>query len=664
MSEKEIIDNIPQMIWKVEEENNIIYSNKNWKEYTNDAKIIFPNNLIHPEDIQLNWRQNSIKHRIKNTDGNYRWFLTRAIFKSGVWFGSCTDIEDMITISDEKNKIRIKLAGHAEILAKYALENEKDKIIAEKTRITLGEEVENQRNVAENTRLLLAGHAEVLANEKGVAENTRLLLVEEAKILADNVIKKELEKVIADKVRITLGKKVANEKVVAENTRLILVEQAKILANYATENEKERIKVADEKNIAETTRLLLAEEAKILANNVIKKEIEKNNLYEKNATEKDVAESTRLILVEKAKVLVIEKEEATNEKDIAENTRLLLAEKAKILANNVIKREEEKVLAEKTRIALIEHADKLSKEVVKKEEERILAEKIRIKLFEDAKILALDVLEKDNLAQHARIVLSKHAKVLAGEVLITNELLLQMQLDKIAAVETYALRDKANEEAMAEMTHEIRNPLNGVIGIIDLMSDIDLRPDLKEYVDNLKEVSITLSNVVNDVLDLFKMDANKLQIECISFKPNELLSELQMAYSAIIQSKGIELKIEKNDEDEYIYGDPHRIKQIMNNLISNSVKFTTNGTITIKINVKDDFVIYSVIDTGIGIDEKKLKELFQPFQQLDASTSRIYGGSGLGLSICKKLVKLMNGEMNAESVIGSGSTFWAKIPKP
>jgi signal transduction histidine kinase len=566
----EIIDSIPQMIWKFDVDNKkILYSNKNWNSYTNNAIDIFDKNIIHQSDVFfINTRGFfSVKRRLKSMDGIYRWFLTQAIEKeSGIWYGTCTDIEQVVV---------------QELLK------------------------ETEKETAIKARQI----------EKDIAETIRLTLFDKAKLLTN-------EKNDSEKIRINLAKGVERDRLTAEKIRNVLVDKAKLLEN--------------EKNDAEKTRLLLAEGAKILANEVVEKELEK-----------EVAEKIRLILFEKAKILA-------NEKNDAEKTRISLAKTVETDKNN----------AEKTRIELSQHAKVLANKALENEFEKELAETVRIKLSEYADILAINVLKKDvekNLAEHTRIVLSNHAKVLAGEVLITNELLHQMQIDKLLVSESHDLQNKANMNTIAEISHEIRNPLNGVMGIVGLLEDSNLRPEIREYVNSLKEASSMLLSVVNDVLDISKLEAGKLEIEYRLYNPNDILNDIFIVYLSVIHSKGIKF-INESHVNKSILGDSQKIKQILNNLISNAIKFTSHGTITIRTEIDNHFIYYHIIDTGIGISEEYMKKLFKPYSQADSSISRLYGGTGLGLSICQKLVNLMNGEIHVDSVAGSGSTFWIKIP--
>jgi signal transduction histidine kinase len=645
----EIINNIPQMIWKIKVNNNnieMLFANKSWSDYTNNTTNIFDNSIVHPDDISslINKKGSfSVKRRLRDNKDIYHWFLTRAVEgETGIWFGSCTDIEQVV-IAEET---RIELAETVANDKEFALKTRQiEKDISETIRITLFDKanlLSDEKDEAETIRIKLAKGVE---RDKKTAEKIRLALIDKAnflenetegaKILANEVVEKELEKEVAEKVRLILfekakvlanekdiadGKRIAleQERGIAEATRIELSKHAKVLADKAITNEFE-------KYLANERRVALEESAEILANDVIEKE-----------QERGIAEETRLELSKHAQVLADKAITDEFEKDLADERRIALKESANILS-------QEREVAEKTRIELSRYAQILANKALEKEFEKEIAEKVRVKLSEYAEVLAIRVLKKDvekNIAEHTRIVLSNHAKVLAGEVLITNELLHQMQLDKLSVSESHELQNKANMETMAEMSHEIRNPLNGVIGIVGLLADSDLRPDIREYVDSLKEASTMLLNVVTDVLDISKLDSGKLEVECIEYKPSDILADMFMVYLSITHSKGITL-INECDNNLIVNGDPQKIKQILNNLISNAIKFTSDGSITIRVNVSDDFIYYYVVDTGIGISNEHLKKLFKPFSQANSSISRLYGGSGLGLHICKKLASLM-----------------------
>ena len=221
----------------------------------------------------------------------------------------------------------------------------------------------------------------------------------------------------------------------------------------------------------------------------------------------------------------------------------------------------------------------------------------------------------------------------------------------------------AKSEFLANMSHEIRTPMNAIIGLTELLMDECFSSEQKESVETIHRSGEALLAIINNILDLSKIEGGMVELESL---PLEICSSVEGALdliSAIASKKGLRLRcLVEDSTPARILGDPTRIQQILVNLLINAVKFTERGEITISVSsmkLKDDNyeIRFAVKDTGIGIPEDKMHRLFQPFSQVDASTTRMYGGTGLGLVICKKLVELMNGKIWAESEIGRGSTF-------
>ena len=222
---------------------------------------------------------------------------------------------------------------------------------------------------------------------------------------------------------------------------------------------------------------------------------------------------------------------------------------------------------------------------------------------------------------------------------------------------------QAKSEFLASMSHEIRTPMNGVIGMLELLKNSQLTPSQKNHLHVAKSSAHALLTLINDILDFSKVEAGKMEIESIAFNLRNEFGDLAKALVFKAEEKGVELVLDMQGlQQEIILSDPGRIRQITTNLVSNAIKFTSEGSIliTVTLDVTDENnarLQVSVQDTGIGIPEDKIASLFDSFSQVDASTTRKYGGTGLGLAIVKKLCALMDGSVNATSVIDKGSIF-------
>jgi len=228
--------------------------------------------------------------------------------------------------------------------------------------------------------------------------------------------------------------------------------------------------------------------------------------------------------------------------------------------------------------------------------------------------------------------------------------------------------NRAKSEFLANMSHEIRTPLNGIIGMADLALLEKCPPHQKERIESIKQSGESLLEILNEILDLSKIEAERVELESIPFNPMEIIERVVRMLSIKIYEKNLELicKIDPAIPDQVI-GDPTRFRQIVLNLLSNAYKFTEKGEIRISANIETStgqkiMLQFIISDTGIGIPKNKLEQLFQSFQQAEASTSRKYGGTGLGLTITRKLLDLMNGDIRVESDQGLGSTFYVRIP--
>ncbi len=223
---------------------------------------------------------------------------------------------------------------------------------------------------------------------------------------------------------------------------------------------------------------------------------------------------------------------------------------------------------------------------------------------------------------------------------------------------------KAKSDFLANMSHEIRTPMNGVLGMVELAQSTPLSAEQKHYLDVAYRSGQTLLALINDILDLSKIESGKLELDIVHFNLGELLADLRNLFAVTLQDKTLYFRVDKDAEvPDWIQGDRTRVWQILTNLIGNAIKFTHQGGITLTVRlISPDQLMISVRDTGIGISPDAQEKIFQSFTQADSSTTRKYGGTGLGLTISRRLAELMHGTLQVQSTAGQGSEFVFTLP--
>ncbi|MEA1883917.1 MAG: ATP-binding protein [Thermotogota bacterium] len=255
------------------------------------------------------------------------------------------------------------------------------------------------------------------------------------------------------------------------------------------------------------------------------------------------------------------------------------------------------------------------------------------------------------------LILIVHFKELVRENLWMEKKNDELEIQKNEAIKLAQMKS----EVVAQTSHEIRNPLMGIMGMTDKLLSKDLDKETEKDIHTIKNCSLNLQEILNDILDTAKIEAGKLVLHPSSFSLKQLLAEFDHTYSILAKQKGIEWEIDQDENcPEYIKNDRLRLSQILNNLLSNAVKFTEKGKVTLRVKADEKRLVFDVMDTGTGIEEHLHEQIFDPYSQLE--NSRFVVGTGLGLSIVKKLVKTFDGNLSLSSEKGKGSTFSVSIP--